>query len=50
MQRLIRNPHLLKTLSEGVLECVSKFKWENRIELLNELYDNAVENYGRSRK
>ena len=50
MQRLIRNPHLLKTLSEGVLECIPAFRWENRIELLNELYDKAIENYERSRK
>ena len=50
MQRLIRNPHLLKTLSEGVLECIPAFRWENRIELLNGLYDKAIENYERRRK
>lgn len=47
LQRLIQNPHLLKTLSEGVLECVPAFKWENRIELFDALYDKAIENHER---
>lgn len=50
LQHLIRNPHILKSLSDGVLQCVPAFRWENRIELFNELYDKAIEIHEKRRK
>lgn len=50
LQHLIRNPHILKSLSDGVLQCLPAFRWENRIELFNELYDKAIEIHEKRRK
>lgn len=50
LQHLIRNPHILKSLSDGVLQCIPAFRWENRIELFNELYDKAIEIHEKRRK
>lgn len=50
LQQVIRNPLILKSLSDGVLQCIPGFRWENRIELFNELYDRVIEKHELRRK
>jgi glycosyltransferase involved in cell wall biosynthesis len=43
--RIIDNPHEIKRLSEGVIECAQKYTWDKRCEFFNRQYEATVENY-----
>lgn len=38
IDNIIEHPHIIQTLSEGVIKCSEKFMWSKRIEIFNEAY------------
>lgn len=42
---LIARPERVKELSEGVIECSKKFMWDNRINLLLDIYSRLINQY-----
>ena len=50
IEDLCLNPDKLKKMSEGVLECSSKYTWDKRISFFNELYELAIKNWNAKQK
>jgi glycosyltransferase involved in cell wall biosynthesis len=44
---LFSDPRRLRSLSEGALSCASRYAYANRHAFFNDLYDKAIEHYGR---
>lgn len=50
IKKIIKNPKILETYSSGVIECAKKFKWEERIHFMNNIYDKAIMNWKTKQK
>lgn len=42
IDNLLERPERFKELAEGTINCAQKFKWENRIAILNKSYHDAI--------
>lgn len=42
IEYLIKNPHVLIELSEGVIRCSEKYMWKNRVDIFNTVYNNIL--------
>lgn len=45
IDNLITQPEKVKILSKGVIECSKKYKWENRIDIFNNIYTQLTGKY-----
>lgn len=45
LNNIIDNPSILKRMSDGTIECAKKYTWNKRIEIINDIYDLAIDKF-----